>query len=418
MGAAAFPRELDIPEEVLAIARALDAAGHEVWCVGGVVRDSLLSARGAAAPPEYAAIDFATSATPEEVQRLFRRTVDIGIAHGTVGVLDRNRVLHEVTTFRRDVATDGRHAVVAYGATLEEDLARRDFTVNAIAYHPLRHEWRDPFRGADDLEAGVIRAVGVPAQRFREDYLRILRAIRFAARFGFRIEAATWAAARESAAGLAVLSAERVRDELFKSLRTARSIPELVSLWSEVGAVTRWIPELASAASGGRRYAAEEANRFPRDPVLLLVLLCDAPAPALRRLRASNAEIARAEALAAGPPAPAGPSPEAVRRWLAALGERARDVATLWQRAEDLASLWRLRHGTSARWADTAAGIRARGDAVLRGQLALDGSDLERLGVPRGPRIGEILGRLLDRVLADPALNTRDHLAALARELA
>jgi len=107
--------------------------------------------------------------------------------------------MHEVTTFRRDVATDGRHAVVAYGVTLEEDLARRDFTINALAYHPLRHEWRDPFDGAGDLAHHLVRAVGDPAQRFREDYLRILRAIRFAARFDFTIDPLTWEAARVAA---------------------------------------------------------------------------------------------------------------------------------------------------------------------------------------------------------------------------
>jgi len=128
-------------------------------------------------------------------------------------------MLHEVTTFRRDVETDGRHAVVVYeGVTLEQDLARRDFTINAIAYHPFRHEWRDPFGGATDLEHRIIRAVGDPAARFREDYLRILRALRFAARFEFTIDPATWAAARAAAPGLAQLSAERVRDEWFKGL--------------------------------------------------------------------------------------------------------------------------------------------------------------------------------------------------------
>ena len=115
--------------------------------------------------------------------------------HGTVGVIDRKHVMHEVTTFRRDVRTDGRHAVVEYGASLDEDLARRDFTINAIAYHPLRGEWRDPHQGERDLEARVIRAVGDPAARFREDYLRVLRAIRFAARFDFAIDPATWMAA-------------------------------------------------------------------------------------------------------------------------------------------------------------------------------------------------------------------------------
>jgi tRNA nucleotidyltransferase (CCA-adding enzyme) len=187
-----FPARLEVPEAVLEIARTLEAAGHEAWCVGGALRDALLR-------NPHADYDFATSARPEEVQRLFRRTAAIGVKHGTVGVIDRQHVLHEVTTFRRDVATDGRHAVVEYGVSLADDLARRDFTINAIAYHPLRHDWRDPFDGAGDLDRRLVRAVGDPAARFAEDYLRILRAIRFAARFGFAIESATWAAARAAA---------------------------------------------------------------------------------------------------------------------------------------------------------------------------------------------------------------------------
>src|SRR5688500_11342637 len=126
--------------------------------------------------------------------------------------------MHEVTTFRRDVKTDGRHAVVEFGASLDEDLARRDFTINAIAHHPIRHEWRDLFEGQSDLGRGVIRAVGDAERRFQEDYLRILRAIRFATRFGFVIDPATWAAARAHAEGLKYLSGERVRAEWFRSL--------------------------------------------------------------------------------------------------------------------------------------------------------------------------------------------------------
>ena len=141
-----FPPVLQIPEPILNIARSLEHAGFEAWCVGGSLRDRLLG-------HPQSDFDIATSATPEEVQRLFPRTVAVGVKYGTVGVLDRNRVLHEVTTFRRDVSTDGRHAVVQYGVSLDDDLARRDFTINAIAYHPLRHEWRDPFSGKQDLEA-------------------------------------------------------------------------------------------------------------------------------------------------------------------------------------------------------------------------------------------------------------------------
>ena len=283
-----------------------------------------------------------------------------------MGVLDRRRTLHEVTTFRRDVTTDGRHAVVAFGVSLEDDLARRDFTINAIAYHPLTHEWRDPFGGAGDLARGIVRAVGEPSERFREDYLRILRALRFAARFGFEIDPPTWAAARAAAPGLAQLSAERVREEWFKGLRTARSVERLVQLWQEVGAAPIWLPGL------GGTYSTAEADRVPRDPVLLTALLMTDAAAALRRLRASNAEIARVEALARGPVAPAAATPEAVRRWRAAvLGA-----------ADDLVALWRLRHGGEPAWGTAVAASRARREPVSRAELALGGNDLAALGRP------------------------------------
>ena len=177
--------EVHVPSEVRQIVQTLVEAGHQAWCVGGALRDSLLG-------QEQSDFDVATSATPDEVRALFPRTIAVGEAYGTIGVLDRHRRLHEVTTFRRDVSTDGRRAVVAYGVSLDDDLARRDFTINAIAYQPLTGEWRDPFGGARDLAARTLRAVGRPAERFREDYLRILRAVRFAARFGLAIDPETW----------------------------------------------------------------------------------------------------------------------------------------------------------------------------------------------------------------------------------
>jgi len=405
-----FPDKLNIPEDVLDIARALDQAGYEVWCVGGAIRDALVGAGAGGHPLRPADIDFTTSARPEQVQALFgpKRSVLVGVRHGTVGVLDRRRELHEVTTFRRDVATDGRHAVVVHeGVTLEEDLARRDFTINAIAYHPFRHEWRDPFGGAADLEHGIVRAVGVPAARFREDYLRILRALRFAARFEFTIDAATWAAAREAAPGLAQLSAERVHDEWFKGLGTARSVAKLVQLWRDVGAAAIWIPELEHAPPGGTGYSIAEANRDPRDPVLLTALLCANAGPVLERLRGSNAEIGRAQVIAGAPGEPADDTPAAVRRWLAAAGAA----------ADDLLALWRLRRGADAPWSGTVAETRRRGDPLARGDLAIDGNDLIALGVPRGPRVGQVLDQLLERVLDDPSLNTRERLSAVAKDL-
>jgi tRNA nucleotidyltransferase (CCA-adding enzyme) len=293
---------------------------------------------------------------------------------------------------------------VAYGVSLEDDLARRDFTINAIAYHPLRHEWRDPFGGRADLERGILRAVGVPADRFREDYLRILRGIRFAARFGFAIEPATWDAAVAAAPGLAQLSAERVRDEWLKGLRTARSVPDLVELWNRSGAAAQWIPELGSVPP--ERLARSAVGSAERDPVLLTALLIDDVAAVLRRLRASNAEVGRAAAIAKGPAAPAGTDAPAVRRWLARVGRA----------ADDLLALHALREGAEAPWVEAVHAARERGDPLTRGDLAVTGADLQALGIS-GRRIGEVLAALLDRVLDDPGLNQRDTLLGLAREL-
>jgi tRNA nucleotidyltransferase (CCA-adding enzyme) len=392
-----FPAALEIPESILNIARVLEDAGHEAWCVGGSLRDTLLG-------HPQSDFDIATSATPEQVQRLFRRTVAVGIKYGTVGVLDRDRALHEVTTFRRDVANDGRHAVVEYGVSLEDDLARRDFTVNAIAYHPLRHEWRDPFGGQRDIQDRLIRAVGDPGQRFAEDYLRILRGLRFAARFDFSIAPPTWAAARAAAPGLVQLSAERVRDEWFKGLATARAVTQFASLWIEVGAAQIWIPELVNGPLSRGQIVEPPAQ--VRDPVLLTALLTSRPAAVLRRLRASNAEIDRAEAMETGPEEPSGLDDPSVRRWLSDAG-----YAT-----DDLAALWALRRNQPPPWLDTVLQIRRRGDPLTRSDLAISGSDLQSLGAS-GPEIGRILATLLDRVLQEPSLNTRERLLAVAREI-
>jgi tRNA nucleotidyltransferase (CCA-adding enzyme) len=387
-----LPPDLELPPEVTDIARRLTEAGFETWCVGGALRDRLLG-------NPALDVDLATTATPDQVQRVFPRTVAVGVKYGTVGVLDRKQVLHEVTTFRKDVATDGRHAVVEYGASLDEDLARRDFTINAIAWHPLRREWRDPFGGAADLERGIVRAVGDPAARFAEDYLRILRGVRFAGRFGFEIEPATWTAAIAAAPGLRELSAERVRDEWYKGLLTARSIRRLVALWHEVGAAAIWLPELGAASP-----LAADAPAV-RDPVVLTAGLCRGAAAVLRRLRGSNAEIARARSIDAAVVEPASSDPVMVRRWLAAVDDA----------AEDLLLLARYRLGADPPWAAAVAGVRARGEATSRSALALTGDDLVADGVPPGPELGRLLARLLEAVLDDPSLNSRDGLLRLVR---
>ncbi len=388
MADSGFPA-LTLEPEVLEIVTTLEAAGFETWAVGGAIRDRILR-------DPLSDVDLATAAEPPEVLRLFKHTVGVGVDHGTVGVLDRQGRLHEVTTFRADVETDGRHAVVRFGVSLEEDLARRDFTINAIAYHPVRREWCDPFDGRGDIARRVVRAVGVAADRFREDYLRILRALRFAARFDFAIEPETWSAAQQLAPGLAGISAERVRDEWTKGLGTTRTVEVLVRLWRDSGAADVWLPELAVAEP-------VPAGSHPRDLVVLTSLLTGQAAAVLRRLKASNEEIARGAALDRLPRGPADHQPVAVRRWLREVGSAADDLL--------LRATWRA--GVAPGWAEVMSGVRSRGEPTNRKSLALSGHALQQLGVPRGPEIGVMLDRLLDAVIERPELNTEDALSAL-----
>ena len=423
------------PGAVLDIARTLQEAGFETWCVGGAVRDALLGLR-------HLDWDLATAATPRQVRRLFRRTVPKGIKYGTMGVLDDAGTMHEVTTFRRDVRTDGRHAEVEFGASLDDDLARRDFTINAIAFDPLRDVLYDPFHGRDDLARGVVRAVGEPAARLREDRLRVLRAIRFAARFGFAIEPETWRAMVESAPHLDRLSRERVREELEKTMEQVACPSRALRLWRESGALGTLVPALAVMSDvtlgsldalapplGGARHRARVVAR-------LTALLADLPASDAERtargLRFSNQDAAWMgqvidrwrqldgsvrSALGGGEP----PAEAVVRRWVGTWG-RLRTRAVLRLAAARFAAERALGRDTPPARPIAALYRRALRiafrDPVEIGDLAIDGDDLQAIGIPHGPRIREVLQLLLADVLADPARNTRDGLVARARDLA
>ena len=383
-----FPASLPIPPEVLKIAKKLEDAGFETWCVGGAIRDNLLRL-------ENHDFDLTTSAPPAEVQNLFRRTVPVGIEHGTVAVLDAANQPHEVTTFRKDIQTDGRHAVVEFGVSLMDDLARRDFTINAIAYHPIRHEWRDPFQGEQDLEKKLIRSVGDPNWRFQEDYLRILRALRFSARFEFRIHARTLEAAKANAQGLAQLSAERVRDEWFKGLKTAKKMSRLVTLWRDVGATRIWLPELGGGAGSGELGAVD---KLPRDPVLISAFLAKDPASLLTRLKCSTKDIERGRAVGLWRDKyPDAKDHIAIRRWLSAVGPYAEDLLVLLPAPRSLLP-------------QAVENIRAANVPLTLKDLAVKGDDLIAAGVRPGPDVGDALARLLEEVLEDPARNTKEYL--------
>ena len=378
-----FPAKLPIPSEVLKIARKLEDAGFETWCVGGAIRDNLLGV------PNHD-FDLTTAAPPAEIQKAFKRTIPVGIEHGTVAVLDADNKPHEVTTFRKDIQTDGRHAVVEFGVSLMDDLARRDFTINAIAYHPIRHEWRDPFQGEQDLAKKLIRSVGDPNWRFQEDYLRILRALRFSARFEFRIHPRTLEAAQANIQGLAQLSAERVHDEWFKGIQTAKKVSKFVALWVDTGAKRIWLPELRSGDLGA-------VDKLPRDPVLITAFLAKDPASLLTRLKCSNKDIERGRAI--GKWRDKYPDPKdlaAIRRWLSAVGEYADDLLRLPTPDSQLLK--------------SVAAIRAKNPPLGLKDLAVKGDDLIAAGVRPGPDVGEMLARLLDEVLEDPTRNTREYL--------
>jgi tRNA nucleotidyltransferase (CCA-adding enzyme) len=203
-----------------------------------------------------------------------------------------------------------------------------------------------------------------------------------------------------------------VREEWFKGLRTARSLGRLLELWTTSGAAAVLLPELRPiGAEGAERWGAIRGGDHvdvTRDPVLLTSLFTIDPVAVLIRLKASRAEIARATAMITGPAEPEGSSPQAVRRWMAAVGEA----------ADDLTQLWRLRQGTEAPWQAVMRGVRERGEPISRRQLAVTGSDLTEIGIPAGPRFGFILDRLLAMVVDDPALNTREALLARATSLA
>ncbi|PCC67537.1 tRNA nucleotidyltransferase (CCA-adding enzyme) [Nannocystis exedens] len=403
--AAALLRAAPIPAALREIAQILHDAGHEAVLVGGAVRDVLLGRL-------HGDWDLASSATPEEVQTLFKKTIPTGVAHGTVTVVHGrgpNKVHAEVTTFRGEGRyEDGRRpAEVRFLRDLREDLARRDFTINAFAWNPIREIFTDCFDGLGDLGRGVIRAVGDPAQRFQEDGLRAMRAVRLCAVLEYRLDLDTAAAIGGALDVLDKVSRERVHVELFKLLAAARPILGLLPM-AETGI---WPRVLAPLEREEQLAAIEHIERLPRDPVIRLArLLWPLRADkaviekVIDNLRPSRDERARVLALtnpALGPLAHTH-DPLQIRRILAKLGRKyAADAAAL----------------HAGEWAQAVTIEEAiRGAPLAIGELAIRGDDLVREGLATpGPQMGKTLADLLDWTLEDPRRNTRDRLLAHLR---
>lgn len=430
----------DAPAAVRWIVRALEDAGFESWAVGGAVRDAL-------AGIPSGDWDLTTQATPRQVRRIFRRTVPIGVDHGTVGVLAQDGNLYEVTTFRRDVETTGRHAVVSFADTLDEDLARRDFTINAVAWHPLRNVFHDPFGGAMDLQRGVVRTVGPPHERFAEDYLRVLRALRFAGRFRFRLDGPTWIALCAAVDQMGVLSPERIREELEKVLAEDTHPSAALSLYAASGALGFLFPELNAAVGARHSGPWEPSDRWsqalravdllPPEPVglrmaaLLSITGRDshgtalAAASLLTRIRSSNARVrvvgGWASVLSA-PPVPDAPGRD-LRRWLAAVGREGipgalRVLAALLRAAVSPMPQAERKEGVrqAARLLRRLRAESRSGVPLAVEELALSGRDVIRMGYRPGPAFGDLFRTLLAEVLEDPGLNQQVRLARRARE--
>ena len=438
--------KLTIPVNAEKILRVLENQGFEAFIVGGCVRDSILGRR----PDDW---DITTSARPEQVKALFRRTVDTGLKHGTVTVL-MDKESYEVTTYRIDGEyEDGRHPKeVAFTASLEEDLKRRDFTINAMAYHPDRG-LVDLFRGMDDIRAEIIRCVGNPLERFGEDALRILRAVRFSAQLGFSIEAETKTGIEELAPNLKLVSAERIQTELVKLLVSPH--PDYFLTAYETGITRQFLPEFDACMETGQNtphhclsvglHTLQSLLNIRPDKVLrLTMLLHDIGKPAvkktdengrdhfkmhgpagekmasaiLRRLKFDNDTISKVCRLIRWHDDRPAPDMCSVRRAVNRIGE---DIFPLYlevQRADMLAQSTYKREEKAARLEgvnECYRKILEEGQCVSLKSMAVSGRDLIAAGYAPGPELGEILDRLLEHVLEHPEDNEKDRLLALLK---
>lgn len=434
-----------LPETILFAINKLESAGFSAYAVGGCVRDSMLGVQ----PHDW---DIATSAAPGEISRVFEGfyTVDIGAAHGTVGVILDGKAV-EITAFRIDGAySDGRRPdSVAFTDDPVRDLARRDFTVNAMAYSP-KGGLLDPFGGQADLDRRILRCVGEPARRFEEDGLRVLRALRFASVLGFEIEPATSAAVHACKGMLYHVSPERIAAELSRLL-PGENAPAVLREFPDVLGV--FIPEILPTVGfdqhnpyHDRDIWAHTCDAVGHAPTMLrlrmTMLFHDLGKPArhttdtrgighfyghdavsadiararLQALRYDKATVDTVALLCSRHSVDIKPTEKSVLRWLSKLGEaRLRDLLAV-MRADNMAK--------SALAADSVAEVgeveRVLGQILAEGKcfslqsLAVNGTDLAALGLS-GPQIGSMLRTLLGAVIAGKCANERGALLAYAR---
>ena len=437
-----------LPSYVNEILHRLEESGFEAYVVGGCVRDHLLSL----IPTDY---DITTSATPPEIKAVFPeiKTVDIGIAHGTVGLCFENAIV-EVTTFRIDGEyQDSRHPTeVVFTPSLEEDLKRRDFTVNAMAFSPSRG-LVDLFGGVEDLKKRIIRCVGNPQMRFTEDALRIMRALRFASTLGFTIEEGTLNAARSLRTGLLQVASERITTELVKMLCGANIKQVLMETVGVLGAI---IPELLPMENFDQRNphhiynvlehtAVALENVEPTSELRLAVLFHDIGKPstftldesgvghfhghaeasvdltkaALQRFRLDKATFERVLQLVRWHDYWIEPNKKSVKRMLNRLTPEGLDALLKVKCADNIAQHpeHRDRLKVYEKIREISKEIITDEECFSLKDLAVNGKDLMGIGIPPGPHIGEVLNHLLDEVVEERIPNERKTLLDFASTL-
>ncbi len=439
--------QIQLPDKVNKIIDILMAAGFEAYAVGGCVRDCVMGR----VPNDW---DITTSAKPAEVKDLFLRTIDTGIKHGTVTImLDKEGF--EVTTYRIDGDyEDGRHPKeVTFTACLEEDLRRRDFTINAMAYNK-RDGLVDIFGGMEDIRQGVIRCVGNAQERFTEDALRMLRAVRFSAQLGYQIEKCTKETIRELASNLKLISAERIQAELVKLVTSPH--PDYLRTAYETGITAQILPEFdfcmkTSQNNPHHCYSVGEhilhsMQEIEADKVLRLgMLFHDIGKPqtltideegithnkghaaegekiareVLQRLKFDNDTIDKVIKIVRYHDQEIGLTKSGVRRAVNRVGEDIFPMLFAVQRADVLAQSGYMREGKLQKLAlikEIYDGICLRQECLSLKDMAVTGNDLIALGMPPGRKIGELLHELLEIVLDDPERNTREELLRISEE--
>ena len=392
---------ITLPIKVKQIISRLEKADFEAYAVGGCVRDSILKR----SPEDW---DITTSAKPEEVKKLFSTTIDTGLQHGTVTVVIEKEGF-EVTTFRLDGDyTDGRHPDrVAFTSSLTEDLRRRDFTINAMAYSE-KTGLIDEFDGERDLEDGVIRAVGDACERFSEDALRMLRAIRFAGQLNFKIADETFDAIKELSSNISKVSVERIAKELEKLLLSGN--PEYIALVYETGIFSVIAPEVAKLFENCEISASIKAlsrASFPEKKELYQIRLAifleglgaDKAAKLLKRLKLDNDTINTVKKLLELSLREVENNETDMRRTVKDAGHKMMPLLLEMRRAKGLKDNKELYQT-----------VIDNGYCTSISELNINGKDLMDAGIPKGALIGSTLERLLELVIEKPELNTRESL--------